>query len=69
MKITLAQLWQQGYIVRINNFGDKEKPPHCEKDIKSQVIDNKRLKTIENKFKTQFYVGIICSENETNALA
>ncbi|XP_037048870.1 uncharacterized protein LOC119083283 [Bradysia coprophila] len=37
VKITLAQLWEQGYIVRINNFGDKEKPPHCEKDIKSQV--------------------------------
>lgn len=36
-KITLAQLWEQGYLVRINNFSDKEKPPHCEKDIKSQV--------------------------------
>lgn len=37
IKITLAQLWEQGYIVRINNFSDKERPPHCEKDIKSQV--------------------------------
>lgn len=37
IKKTLGDLWNQGCIVRINNFGDKEKPPHSEKDIKNQV--------------------------------
>lgn len=36
-KMTLADIWKQGFIIRINNFGDKEKTPHSEKDIKSQV--------------------------------
>lgn len=36
-KYTLADIWKQGFIIRINNFGDKEKSPHTEKDIKSQV--------------------------------
>lgn len=37
MKLTLADVWKQGCIIRINNFGDKEKAPHSEKDIKNQV--------------------------------
>lgn len=37
IKWTLADVWNQGFIIRINNFGDKEKAPHCEKDIKNQV--------------------------------
>lgn len=36
-KLTLADVWKQGCIIRINNFGDKEKQPHSEKDIKNQV--------------------------------
>ena len=36
-KLTLADVWKQGCIIRINNFGDKEKTPHSEKDIKNQV--------------------------------
>lgn len=37
IKFTLADVWKQGCIIRINNFGDKEKTPHSEKDIKNQV--------------------------------
>lgn len=37
IKVTLADVWKQGCIIRINNFGDKEKTPHLEKDIKNQV--------------------------------
>lgn len=37
IKVTLADVWKQGCIIRINNFGDKEKTPHPEKDIKNQV--------------------------------
>lgn len=37
VKWTLADVWKQGFIIRINNFGDKEKSPHSEKDIKNQV--------------------------------
>jgi len=36
-KYTLADIWKQGFIIRINNFGDKEKAPHSEKDIKNQL--------------------------------
>lgn len=37
IKLTLADVWKQGCIIRINNFGDKDKTPHSEKDIKNQV--------------------------------
>lgn len=37
IKLTLADVWNQGCIIRINNFGDKDKAPHSEKDIKNQV--------------------------------
>lgn len=37
VKMTLADVWKQGCIIRINNFGDKDKAPHSEKDIKNQV--------------------------------
>lgn len=34
---TLADLWQRGCTVRIQNFGDREHRPHSEKDIRNQV--------------------------------
>lgn len=37
VKMTLADVWKHGCIIRINNFGDKDKTPHSEKDIKNQV--------------------------------
>lgn len=37
VKWSLIDVWKQGFIIRINNFGDKEKIAHCEKDIKNQV--------------------------------
>lgn len=43
IKMTLADVWKQGCIIRINNFGDKEKAPHSEKDIKNQVCVCLRL--------------------------
>lgn len=36
-KITLEDVWKRGWYIRINNFADKEKQPHCEKDIRDQV--------------------------------
>jgi hypothetical protein len=37
VKMSVADLWQQGNKVRINNFGDKENKAHLEKVIKQQV--------------------------------
>lgn len=37
VKWTLVDVWNQGFIIRINNFGDKEKSAHSEKDIKNQL--------------------------------
>jgi hypothetical protein len=39
VKMSVADLWQQGNKVRINNFGDKENKPHTEKVIKQQVSE------------------------------
>lgn len=39
IKMTLTDIWNQGCCIKINNFGDKEKPPHSEKDIKNQVLN------------------------------
>ncbi|XP_037919401.1 uncharacterized protein LOC119656828 isoform X1 [Hermetia illucens] len=36
-KITLEDVWKRGWYIRINNFADKEKQPHCEKDIRDQI--------------------------------
>lgn len=46
IKVTLADVWKQGCIIRINNFGDKEKTPHPEKDIKNQLSFGLKAKQI-----------------------
>ena len=46
IKKTLAELWHLGCTVRINNFGDKEKVPHSEKDIKNQVSCHRSLQKL-----------------------
>lgn len=38
LKMSLDDIWNNGWELRINNFADKEKPPHNEKDIRNQVI-------------------------------
>ncbi|XP_055608828.1 uncharacterized protein LOC129756089 isoform X2 [Uranotaenia lowii] len=35
--VTLEQLWQQGFHIRINNLCDKSKKAHSEKDILGQI--------------------------------
>lgn len=37
IKMSLADIWNHGWELRINNFADKEKMPHNEKDIRNQV--------------------------------
>ncbi|XP_017475683.1 PREDICTED: uncharacterized protein LOC108365957 [Rhagoletis zephyria] len=37
VKLTLEDIWNQGWELRINNFADKEKSAHNEKDIRNQV--------------------------------
>lgn len=37
IKMSLADIWSHGWELRINNFADKEKVPHNEKDIRNQV--------------------------------
>lgn len=37
VKLTIASLWKEGYILRINNMNDKTKHINSEKEIKSQV--------------------------------
>ncbi|XP_017963477.1 uncharacterized protein LOC108656076 [Drosophila navojoa] len=37
IKMSLADIWSHGWELRINNFADKEKAPHNEKDIRNQV--------------------------------
>jgi len=37
IKMSLADIWSHGWELRINNFADKEKMPHNEKDIRNQV--------------------------------
>lgn len=37
VKLTIVELWNQGYKIRINNMNDKTKQINSEKDIKSQV--------------------------------
>lgn len=37
VKLTIAELWKDGYILRINNMNDKTKHINSEKEIKSQV--------------------------------
>lgn len=37
VKLTIAELWNQGYKARINNMNDKSKHINSEKEIKSQI--------------------------------
>lgn len=37
IKISLEDIWKKGSKIRINNFDDKNKKAHSEKDIKNQV--------------------------------
>lgn len=37
VKLTIVELWNQGYKIRINNMNDKTKQINSEKDIKSQI--------------------------------
>lgn len=37
VKFTVAELWSQGYKIRINNLNDKTKHINSEKEIKSQI--------------------------------
>ena len=39
IKMTVMELWRQGYKLRINNINDKLKPANSEKDIKCQVFN------------------------------
>jgi hypothetical protein len=38
VKFSIAELWSQGYKIRINNINDKSKHINNEKEIKSQVF-------------------------------
>lgn len=40
IKISLEDIWKKGSKLRINNFDDKNKKAHSEKDIKNQVIES-----------------------------
>lgn len=36
-RMSLEDIWKRGLSIRINNFADREKQPHSEKDIRSQI--------------------------------
>lgn len=44
LKLTLEDIWSQGWELRINNFADKEKSAHNEKDIRNQVSFARKAK-------------------------
>ncbi|XP_053948848.1 uncharacterized protein LOC128857223 [Anastrepha ludens] len=44
LKLTLEDIWNQGWELRINNFADKEKSAHNEKDIRNQVSFARKAK-------------------------
>ncbi|XP_061390886.1 uncharacterized protein LOC133326221, partial [Musca vetustissima] len=44
LKMSLEDVWNNGWELRINNFADKEKPPHNEKDIRNQVSFARKAK-------------------------
>nr|XP_016925529.2 uncharacterized protein LOC108006516 isoform X1 [Drosophila suzukii] len=44
IKMQLADIWNHGWELRINNFADKEKVPHNEKDIRNQVSVARKAK-------------------------
>ncbi|GAB0086525.1 uncharacterized protein DMENIID0001_006080 [Sergentomyia squamirostris] len=45
-KTTLPEIWRESAKLRINNFGDKEKMPHFEKDIRNQVLFAQKARQI-----------------------
>ncbi|XP_075155388.1 lethal (1) G0469 NlpC/P60 domain-containing protein [Haematobia irritans] len=44
LKMSLEDVWKNGWELRINNFSDKEKPPHNEKDIRNQISFARKAK-------------------------
>uniref|UniRef100_W8BMH2 Uncharacterized protein n=2 Tax=Ceratitis capitata TaxID=7213 RepID=W8BMH2_CERCA len=44
VKLNLEDIWNQGWELRINNFADKEKSAHNEKDIRNQVSFARKAK-------------------------
>ncbi|XP_037936732.1 uncharacterized protein LOC119670525 [Teleopsis dalmanni] len=44
IKLTLEDIWKNGWELRINNFADREKQPHIEKDIRNQVSFARKAK-------------------------
>uniref|UniRef100_A0A1A9WID2 Uncharacterized protein n=1 Tax=Glossina brevipalpis TaxID=37001 RepID=A0A1A9WID2_9MUSC len=44
LKMSLDDIWNNGWELRINNFADKEKPPHNEKDIRNQISFARKAK-------------------------
>lgn len=50
IKISLEDIWKKGSKLRINNFDDKNKKAHSEKDIKNQVIQF----ILKSSFRTKF---------------
>ncbi|XP_073827839.1 lethal (1) G0469 NlpC/P60 domain-containing protein [Musca autumnalis] len=44
LKMSLEDVWNNGWELRINNFADKEKSPHNEKDIRNQVSFARKAK-------------------------
>lgn len=43
VKLNLEDIWNQGWELRINNFADKEKSAHNEKDIRNQVRNKQEI--------------------------
>ncbi|XP_023297107.2 serine/threonine-protein kinase DDB_G0283821 [Lucilia cuprina] len=44
IKMSLDDIWNNDWELRINNFADKEKPPHNEKDIRNQISFARKAK-------------------------
>uniref|UniRef100_T1PCV2 Lecithin retinol acyltransferase n=1 Tax=Musca domestica TaxID=7370 RepID=T1PCV2_MUSDO len=44
LKMSLEDVWTNGWELRINNFADKEKAPHNEKDIRNQISFARKAK-------------------------
>lgn len=46
IKLSVAELWSQGYKIRINNINDKHKKPNADKEIKNQITYAMKHKTL-----------------------
>lgn len=55
IKMSVMELWRQGYKLRINNINDKHKPANSEKDIKCQVFFNLEIFEECDKFYYYYY--------------